>query len=97
MSKADARRELQKKLAKVRDELDLVEKFAIENQLEFSFLGMKYFLKDPNGSNRYAKKGIFVSEAEWESSSWGCSGGDSYEEYCAWEEKNFPYEEEDDE
>ena len=94
MSKAEARKELQRRLATLKRMMkDEIEDFAVEHKLEFSFLGMRYFLKDPNGSNRWAKKGIFVSEAEWQSSGWGCDGGDSYVEFSEWEEKNFPYDE----
>jgi hypothetical protein len=91
--KTEAKKELQRLLANLRADLKDVEKFAIDNQLEFDFMGMKYFLKDPNGGDRIAKKGIFVSEAEWNSSGWGCNGGDTYEAYSEWESKYFPYEE----
>lgn len=96
MAKAEDRKTLQRMLANLRADLKDVEKFATDHQLEFEFLGMKFFLKDPNGSKRYAKKGIFVSLAEWQSSGWSCNGGDSYEAYSNWEDKNFPYEDDDD-
>lgn len=94
MSKTEARKELQRRLATLKRMLkDEIEDFAIEHQLEFSFMGMKYFLKDPCGSDRWAKRGIFIAENEWRSSSWGCGEHDSYDDFCRWEEKNFPPEE----
>lgn len=91
MNKTEARRELQRRLVILKETLrNEIENFAIEHQLEFEFMGMKYFLKDPYGSDRWAKRGIFISAGEWQSSSWGCSDNDSYEAYARWEEENFP-------
>ena len=88
----EAKKTLQRMLTNLRSEMKDVEKFAIDNQLEFEFMGLKYMLKDPSGTDRWAKKGIFIAQSEWQSSGWSCNGGDSYEEYCEWENKNFPYE-----
>lgn len=93
MSKADDRKELQKKLVDLKAHLKEVTDFAEAHQLEFNFLGMKFFLKDPGGSKRYAPKGIFINESQWESSTWGCTDSEESERFDEWENKYFPYDE----
>jgi len=101
MTKEEAEKFIQKKLAEITSQFEEIRKVSDEHGIEFSFLGSTMHYMHPSAPtgrpfeylDRPAKTGFFVADDLWQSSNFWCSphkdavSGLDFEE---WQQMNWP-------
>lgn len=93
LTKEEAEREVQVRLAELARQFEAIRQIADQHKIEFSFMGgtmhyRSYYDYGRSSGKHLARKGLFVSDAEWESSGFTCENDD----FWIWYRENWPEE-----